>query len=397
MSAPQSGARPANLLLLMSGTEGYGVRRVLEVMVRGFSQRGRPVSIALIDRKAEDIWRKTAPGLPVASAPFGPLPPIKGTGVTKFASLLRRGSKQFGLASWLRGVIKEQEIGSIIVRSPPEVTLAAFAAAGTKARVFWLMPNSVSADYPLDINRRVYRFLFRSLHVMPLANSHHTNGTLGPGDYPRRVVHLGIDVTQFRPGLQSTIERASLGIPEGAPIIGVFARMLQEKGQALLVEALASADPSIHVILGGGPMDTPYSRTLVARTEALGLKERVHFIGPQSDVIPYYALCDVTLNTRLDPEPFGMSVIESMAMAKPVLAHRAGGPGETILDGKTGWLMDEPTEAAFVAGLARMMDDRPRWPEMGAAARSHVEEHFTADKLIDRLEAALSGEPAPAS
>nr|WP_286198738.1 glycosyltransferase family 4 protein [Mesorhizobium sp. BR1-1-16] len=224
---------------------------------------------------------------------------------------------------------------------------------------------------------------------MPLANSAYTDATLGDGDFPRRVVHLGTNLDQFRPDAQTSIRRADLGIPEQAPLLGLFARLLPEKGQSILIEALAEADPTIHVMICGGPLESEYARAMIARAGELSLTGRIHWLGPKADIVPYYALADVVLNTRVDPEPFGMSIIESMAMQRPVLAHRAGGPQETIIDGTTGWLVDAPTKQAFAAGLARMMADRYRWPEMGRAARAHVETHFSEGAMLDRLENAM--------
>ena len=101
-------------------------------------------------------------------------------------------------------------------------------------------------------------------------------------------------------------------------------------------------------------------------------------------------LCDVILSARLTAEPFGLTVIEAMAMRRPVLAHGAGGPGETILDGETGWLIDAPTPEAFAQGLRRMMDDRGRWGEMGLAAEAHVRSNFSEERMIRDLNAVIA-------
>ena len=75
-------------------------------------------------------------------------------------------------------------------------------------------------------------------------------------------------------------------------------------------------------------------------------------------------------------EPFGLSVIESMACGTPVIAYRRGSMPELIVDGVTGFLVDSFDQA--VAAIDRIGDiDR-------AACRKHVEQHFTVDRMADQ-------------
>lgn len=384
-----------NALFLVVGGEGYGVRRVWEGLIRGFRKRDRGVTLAVLESDKVGRWQSIASDIEVISPSWRATPvAIKKSGLSKAVSLVRRSTSQVKVARWLRSYARKANITTIIVGSPQEVILAGLVARGTTIKVFWTLPNSVSSTYPLDLNRRIYRYLFNHMNVVPLSNSHYTDSTLGKGDFRRHVLHLGIDPARFSPDLPQTLSRADLGIPEDVPLLGLFARMTPEKGQRTLVEALARIPEPVHVVICGGPMDTPYAKDLQARVSELGLQDRVHFQGPQAEVVSYYQICDVVLNTRLDPEPFGMSVIESMAMEKPVLAHKAGGPSETVLDGQTGWLIDAPTVDAFAEGLARMLRDRARWPEMGRAGRARVHEHFSEDCMLERLDGYLAQRPA---
>ena len=376
-------------LLVLNGKEGYGVRRVWDGLILRLPQEFRPATLALLsDARLED-WQSQMPDdvevvAPAISREFQPV----GSGLRKFTRLVQRMRVQRWLGKWLQSVIRNRSAERILTNSPLEIGMVALAARRQKARVYWLMPNSVSQSYPLDLNRRIYRFLFRHLKVVPVANSDYTDTTLGAGDFERHVVHLGIDPDHFRP-MGSPLSREALGIPHDVPIFGLFARMVEEKGHLVLAEALTTVPEDIHVLICGGPTEGAYYQRLRDRVDELGLSGRFTFVGPQSDVLPYYALCDVVLNTRLDPEPFGMSVIEAMSMGKPVLAHRAGGPGETILDDRTSWLIEAPTPEAFAIGLRRALDSRSRWPEMSGAARAHVLENYTLDAFVDRLAAII--------
>ncbi len=253
------------------------------------------------------------------------------------------------------------------------------------------MPSEVS-DYPCDLNRRVYRAMCRRGNRVPLANSRFTDASLGLGDYRRRVCHLGIDPGEFDIAAPPGASRSQLGIPDDALVIGVFARMVENKGQLMLTRAIAAlgeAAGNVHLMLCGGPLGTPYAARIVDAAQDLGIGRRVHLLGEQDDVAGYYRLCDIVANSRLDPEPFGLSVVEGMMLAKPVLAHRAGGPSETVIDGETGWLVPSPSLEDFAASLRRALTDRARWPEMGACARRRALETFTADHMVDRVLGAM--------
>ena len=93
---------------------------------------------------------------------------------------------------------------------------------------------------------------------------------------------------------------------------------------------------------------------------------------------------DISLNSRVDPEPCGISVLESMMSETPVLAHANGGPAETVIDGVTGWHYTGGTADDIEAGLLRALDERSRWPEIGSNARRHAIEHFSMEAQAEQ-------------
>ncbi|KMK63825.1 glycosyltransferase family 4 protein [Puniceibacterium sp. IMCC21224] len=379
------------ILLLAIGSEGYGVRRVWGGLLQGLSARGHAVTLVLLKGEHAPAWDDIRPAdVDLITPESGALPEIAGTGLAKLVTLGRRALRQVALARWLRTQVRARAISRVVVQSPMDVGLAALAVQGTGAVVFWMMPNAVSSGYRFDLNRRIYRGLFRGMNVVPVANSQFTGATLGSGRFRRHVLHLGIDTERFAPAAVPVLPPRPANIPPDVPLLGLFARLTEEKGHLVLAHALARAGGDAHVLICGGPLDSAFADRLRAGIAALGLGGRMHLLGPQDDIVPLYALCDVVLNTRLDPEPFGMSVIEAMAMGKPVLAHRAGGPGETVIDGQTGWLIDAPTRDSFAAGLDRMLADRARWGTMGAAARRHVCANFAEPRMVAGLEAIMA-------
>ncbi|HEY2996391.1 MAG TPA: glycosyltransferase, partial [Methylomirabilota bacterium] len=87
-------------------------------------------------------------------------------------------------------------------------------------------------------------------------------------------------------------------------------------------------------------------------------------------------------------EHFGIVPLEAMAAARPVIAVNRGGPTETIVDGRTGWLA-APTPAAFAEALARVLGDASAARRMGEAGWAHVRANFSRTAFGERMERAL--------
>lgn len=371
------------ILGLIAGAEDYGVRRAWMGILTALRDRQESVvMVTLADGGLRTALEES--GFPVHVADRNPMPAVVG-GRGKIRQILVRSWAQLGRLKALEAHIHRHNPRALLVRSPLEAPLAAIAARRAKIPAYWLLPNGLSDKYPLDINRRLYRFAFRHLNLVPIANSRYTATTLGSGNFEHHVVHLGVDPAEFlRPS--RSLSRTILGIPDDAVVIGIFARLVPEKGQLTMIEAiklLGETASNVHLAIFGGPNDTAYAEELSAAATSLG--DRIQFFGPVSDVSSYYGACDVIANTRLDPEPFGLSVIEAMMAGKPVLAHSAGGPGETVVDNVTGWHINAPTIEAFSDGIRRMLDDQPRWATMSVSARNHALTNFTHTAMVGRL------------
>ena len=379
---------PRVLLCIVTGAEGYGVRRVWSDVFDGLGERGWKMVVAVLEPGRADAWQAAYPGGRFVPAPQARTMTAASPGRwSKILSMARRAREQLAHAGWLTRLAKESGASALMIQSPPESLLAGLVARRTGLRALWLVPNAIGDEVPLDLNRRIYRLVFRFGKVVPVSNSHFTDSTFGPGAFERHVVHLGADTCHFRPGGDPAPVRQRFGIPPEAPVIGLFARMTPSKGQDRLVDALARSGTPFHLLLCGGPLDTPYAHDLNRRIEALGLAGRVHMAGEQGDLRPCYAACNVIANMRVDPEPFGLTVIEAMASGKPVFAHRLGGPSETVRDGETGWLLPDAEVATIAAGLERVWQDRGAWQAMAQASLGHVLRNFRKDRFIARIDA----------
>lgn len=381
------------IVLVVSGPEGYGVRSVWVHLVRILSQSGFDIVIAVFDRQFVENWQREFPDIEIISPPFDwqALPTRIGQG-GRYRQILRRGLSQLKLAGWLAGVVRRRSARAIVLQKPLETLLGGIVARRRGIPAIWFVPNGVSDGRFLDLNKRLYRSLFRYGNVIPVANSRFTDSTFGSGDFRRHIVHLGVDTDFCRPFLDDGGVRARFGIPRAATVIGLFARMTPSKGQLGLVESVACLQDHIHILFCGGPLGGDYHKVLIKAIASLGLEDRVHFAGFQTDLRPYYASCDILSNLLAYPEGFGLTVVEAMASGKPVLAHAAGGPSETIIDGRTGWLIPSCETDDIVHGLHRVVADRSHWAEMGRLGRVRAEEEFSLYRFDARVKEVVEEE-----
>ncbi|MDD2653089.1 MAG: glycosyltransferase family 4 protein [Sulfurimonas sp.] len=150
-------------------------------------------------------------------------------------------------------------------------------------------------------------------------------------------------------------------------VVGIVGRICEDKGQYIVIEALAKLkEPNIKALIVGHTMSEAYLSELKKRVKHLGLEERVLFSGFTKDVNEHISLCDVTVLAS-QKETFGLVVIESMINRVCSLATDRGGPLEIIQDGVDGLLFDRTAEnlAQKIAYLYKNPDAKKSLAEAG--------------------------------
>lgn len=374
------------ILGLISGTEGYGVRRAWLGLSDQFRQKNVDLCFASVNdgNLANELQEKDFEVNVLLNNELKNIKP----GKMKIFYLAYRVFLQLILVPKLIKLIKKNKVDVVLFRSPMEVLLIGIVSKLIGIKSYWLMPNSVSSDYPLDLNRKIYRFIFKYCNVTPIANSKYTLSTLGKvsnGTY----THLGIDPNLFVYSEEKNkFYRSKFKLKDNDVLIGVFARMTREKGQALMIDAIHSLGKKasdVHLLLCGAGGDKVYQQEIEDQIKEYNLFDRIHLMGAVNNVTDYYSACDIVANTRLDAEPFGFSVIEAMMMGIPVLAHKLGGPGETVIDGITGWHIDLPTKEAFILGLDKALSEKDNWLKYSNNAKTIALEKYTSQLMTERV------------
>ncbi|MHB8294032.1 MAG: glycosyltransferase [Acidimicrobiales bacterium] len=254
----------------------------------------------------------------------------------------------------------------------------------------WLLPVPVVAlqHSSLDAHNASQRALVRALarrisaHV---AVSHHLAAQverlwrLPAGRV--RVIYPDPGAASGRPGDRNPGAGPS-GLQRAGPTIAAVGRLSREKGFDLAVQAVANVPGARLVIIGEGP-ERAHLEGLVA---SLGLQDRVALPGWRER--PFESACafDVAVvPSRL--ESFGLTAVEAMLAGLPVVATRAGGLPEVIVDGRTGVLVDPEDVEQLASAVAGLLSDPRRRVEMAAAARADVEHRFTPGSMARAFEA----------
>ena len=189
-----------------------------------------------------------------------------------------------------------------------------------------------------------------------------------------RVIRNAVDTDRFRPADQAAA-RALLGLPEGVLLVGTAGRMEEVKGHDVLMAAMAELPGTHLALVGHGSRE----EALRAQAQALGLSDRVTFLGHRGDMPAVYPAFDVMcLPSRNEGLP--LSVLEAQACGVPVVASRVGSVEEGICPG-TGGLVPSGDPSALAHALRAALA-APRPPGL----RAFVLDHFSWDRMVAAYE-----------
>jgi phosphatidyl-myo-inositol dimannoside synthase len=253
---------------------------------------------------------------------------------------------------------------------------------------------TVPGRLPLSKQALAYT-LGRARHIIaaggyPAAEAEQAAGR----ELPITVVPCGVDADRFKP--LSTAERQAarrhFGVPEGAELIVSISRLVPRKGFDTAIRAAARLGrirPDLMLVIAGGGRDNDRLQRLASELAA-----PVKFLGRiANDEMPLlYGCADIfamLCRNRwggLEQEGFGIVFVEAAACGIPQVAGDSGGAAEAVLDGETGYVIDDPEDVQAVAdAFERLLDDPAGRAEMAKRSRERVLAEFTYDVLSKRL------------
>lgn len=336
---------------------------------------GRGHRVCVIGRPGGEVTRRAAAlGLDVDPAPMGGW--LDPRTLAAFAAILRR-----------------REVEVACVNLDKEIRLAGIGGLGLPR--FRLVPRRGSPD-PIKDNWH-YRLVYERLVDRLIVNCHALARTVAghlpwfaPGRI--RVVYNGCDPDALAAAVHPGRLRAELGLGPDRPVVSLVGEVGRRKGQDLLLAAAARLRP-LHpraVYLLAGAEEGPGAlASLQAQARDLGLADgAVRFLGFRTDPLDVMADSDVVVLPSRS-EGFPNSLLEAMALGRPVLATAVDGIPELVDAGRTGALVPADDLPAFAAELDLLLDDAGRRAAWGEAGRRRVWERFSASAAASALEDCL--------
>lgn len=270
-----------------------------------------------------------------------------------------------------------QATGADLVHSNTSVVVAGALAArfATKPHI-WHVREIFAGRLWKILRWFVLRFSDR---IVCISSAVESNLLPAPPKFRQKIITIpnGIDLK----GYDETLAR----VAAKEPSVAMIARINPWKGHALFLHAAALVSrriPGVNFYLVGG-CPTHYRdlyADLTLLRNQLGLQETAHFI----DHLSRPKLMDLVASTRVivlpstKPEPFGLVIIEAMALRRPVIATAHGGPLEIIKDGDDGLLVSPDGPEALADAMMRLLSNRGLCEQLGAKGYEKVRRVYSA-------------------
>ncbi|AQT79698.1 alpha-(1-2)-phosphatidylinositol mannosyltransferase [Mycolicibacterium litorale] len=307
-----------------------------------------------------------------------------------------------GVDRRMRHLIAEHDIETVWFGAAAPLALLAGRARGAGAHRVVASTHGHEVGWSmLPLARSALRRIGDTTDVVTFV-SRYTRGRFASAFGPNaRLEHLppGVDTDRFRPDPAARNElRGRYGLDQ-RPTIVCVSRLVPRKGQDMLIKALPDirrrVDDAALVIVGGGP----YADDLHALARHVGVADEVVFTGsvPGDELPAHYAMADVfampcrTRGSGLDVEGLGIVFLEASATGVPVVAGRSGGAPETVLDGRTGRVVDGRSHDEIVDAVTAVLADPALATRMGAAGRQWITQDWNWTTHSARLAQLLRG------
>lgn len=211
-----------------------------------------------------------------------------------------------------------------------------------------------------------------------------------------RCVYNGVDLEDFKRTAVKADVRATLGAPDGAPLVLCVASLNAYKNHRMLLRAagrvVARCPQCVFLLVGQDAQVVDDTERLGPKTSNLGLlkslaaemglEKNIVFAGPREDIPDILASTDVFVMPSWN-EGLNSASIEAMAMEVPVVATSVGGLPEVVEDGKTGYLVASDNDEAMAARILELLGDRVKREAFGNAGRQRAERLFAIEQMVD--------------
>jgi glycosyltransferase involved in cell wall biosynthesis len=280
----------------------------------------------------------------------------------------------------LRGRLRQLRPDIVHTHSLKAGVYGGLAARLAGIPAVWHLQDRLSPDYLPKPAVVPMRFLASTLPSALLVPSRHTLATVG---------------RHFRPGLRVAIIPFPVPLPE-EPVevrdevheVGMVGRLAPWKGQDVFLDAFARAFPdnSVRARIVGSAIfgEKFYEDQLHAQADALGIRDRVDFIGFTPEVDAELRRLDLLVHASVTADPLATVVLEGMAAGLPVISADDGGHAEHVENGREGLLFAPGNADSLADALRRAAADRDLRVRISEGGRAKARE-FGPEPVVERM------------
>ena len=289
-----------------------------------------------------------------------------------------------GVVGRLKRLFIEQNVDAVITIGAGDKMFWGRLAA-KRAKVPVILSALHSTGWPDGVGR-LNRMLTGITDGFIAVARQHAQYQVEQEKFPEQKVFLipnGIDTEKFVFNPESRQQwRTKLGIGSEAPVVGIVAALRSEKNHDLFLESARLVSRQMSdaqfVIAGDGP-ERP---RLEALAREKGVEDRVHFIGSTQDVVGVLSMVDMFgLSSHNEASP--VSIMEALSCQRPVVATDVGSIDESVLEGKTGFLVPRDDAQAMSQRWMEILGDKSLAQQLGRQGREHIVANSSLESMTE--------------
>lgn len=291
----------------------------------------------------------------------------------------------------IKNIINEYNVDVVHARSRAPAWSAYFAAKKAKCHFITTFHGTYSIGNPF---KRAYNSIMAKGEVVIAISEfikNHIIENYNVDESKIRVVQRGVDLSHFTRDkvhkfrIINMVEKYRIELD--VPVILMPGRFTRWKGQSCLIDALSHIkdEKFVCILAGYDKKHENYYKELEKQVKELGLFHKVRMIGEVKDMPALYSLSDIVISASTRPEAFGRVAVEGQAMEKMVVATSHGGSCESVIDGKTGWLVAPGDVQELSLVLRNLLNiETEKRLDITSKARKNIENNFSLDNMVKK-------------
>lgn len=294
---------------------------------------------------------------------------------------------------FINNLIKEKNI-DIVYTNTSVIFAGGISAKLCKVKSIWHIREIIKSKYERFIVSKIVNIFSDYI----ITNSKATAEAIGKNKDKVKVVYNAIDIEE-----NSSLEYVNKAYDEVTTTviknankikIGMAGRINRWKGQKLFVDMaklVSQENDNVEFLIAGDVYkgEDEILDALKAYILESGVKDKIGLLGQVDNMNSFYKNIDIFILPSIQPEPFGLVVIEAMNNKLPVVATNHGGPVEIIENNIDGFLVDYKNAKEMAQVVNKLIKDKELRSYITTNAEKKVKEQFNVNRYVDEISCIL--------